>query len=353
VTATPAQAAADRPGAAPPVLAVRGLEVRYRTGRAELTAVRGIDLDVGRGEVLALVGESGSGKTATVLGALGLLGPAGRVVAGEVRLHGEPLDGRRRRSALGRDVGVVFQDPLTSLHPSLTVGAQLVEAIRVHAPGLGRREARRRAVELLDRVGVARAADRLDDHPHQWSGGMRQRAMIAMAIAHGPSLLIADEPTTALDVTVQAQILELLATLQSQVGMAVVLVTHDLGVVAGWADRVAVLYHGRVVEQAPVEPLFAAPAHPYTAHLLRSARAGALDGDLAAAPWRCRCCGPRTGGAVGGRPLPAHLEVTGCAFRPRCPVADDDRCPTQRPPLTASGDHAVACHHAQLPVLAP
>ncbi len=257
---------------ASPLLSVRDLVVDFHTADGTVRAVDGVDLDVTAGETLGVVGESGSGKTVTVLAALGLLPqPPHCSVSGVALLDGRDLltmSRRELRAVRGRDVGMVFQDPMTSLHPSLRIVDQIAEALLVHDERLARGSARDRAVELLERVGVPYAAGRARDFPHQWSGGMRQRAMIAMAIANAPRLLIADEPTTALDVTIQAQVIEVLRETRRALGAACVLITHDLGVVAELADRVVVLQHGRVVEQAPVETVFTAPQHPHTAVLL-------------------------------------------------------------------------------------
>ncbi|MFR9775724.1 ABC transporter ATP-binding protein [Micromonospora sp. MS34] len=312
-----------------PVLAVEDLTVTIGTRRGPVRAVAGVDWQVRAGETFALVGESGSGKSMSVLAATGLAPRTARVT-GRVLLHDTELTGLpddRRRRLRGRHVGFVFQDPMTSLNPVLTVGRQVAEACEEHL-GMTRRAARGRAVELLDQVGIPSAGARVDAYPHQFSGGMRQRVVIAMALACEPDLLIADEPTTALDVTTQAQILELVADLQQRHGMAVVWITHDLGVVAGIADRVAVMYGGRIVEQAPVDPLFAAPAHPYTRALLDARPDPAHPGeDLVAIP--------------GSPPSPLDLPA-GCAFWPRCPVRGDARCEHELPPLTpVSPEHVV------------
>jgi len=257
---------------AAPLLSVRGLVVDFHAGKRTVRAVDGVDLEVRAGETLGVVGESGSGKTVTLLAALGLLPPPPYcTVTGQVLLDGRDLltMGRRElRGIRGREIGMVFQDPMTSLHPSLRVVDQVAEALLVHDRRLSAAAARVRSLELLERVGVARPDRRARDYPHQWSGGMRQRAMIAMAIANAPRLLVADEPTTALDVTIQAQILDVLRAARDDVGAAAVLITHDLGVIAELADRVTVMQHGRVVERAPVGALFARPAHPHTVTLL-------------------------------------------------------------------------------------
>jgi oligopeptide/dipeptide ABC transporter ATP-binding protein len=289
------------------LLDVRDLTVALPAPGAPVPVVCGISFTVRRGEVVGLVGESGSGKTMTALALLRLTPPGARL-GGRVLLDGEDLlamPERRLRRVRGGRVAMVFQEPTTALNPVYTVGFQIAEAVRAHRP-VGRREARREAARLLDRVAVADAARRLDDYPHQLSGGQRQRVMIAMALACGPDLLIADEPTSALDVTVQAQILDLLDDLRRDLGLAVLLITHDLGVVASRADRVLVLYAGEIVEEAPVADLFARPAHPYTRGLLASLpRLGrpVPRGELPTLPGRVPDPGQR----------PA-----GCPFHPRC-----------------------------------
>ncbi|MFL6262817.1 MAG: ATP-binding cassette domain-containing protein [Thermoanaerobaculia bacterium] len=262
---------------ADPLLEIRDLEVAFPArdaGGAPVPVVRGVSLDVGRGEVVGLVGESGSGKSMTALAVLGLVPPPGRVTAGAVHLHGKGgavellrLDSRALRRVRGGRIAMVFQEPATAFNPVYSIGFQIAEAVRAHRQ-VSRREAREEAARLLDRVAFPDARRRLDAYPHQLSGGQRQRAMIAMALAGRPDLLLADEPTTALDVTLQAQILELLDELRRDLGLAVLLITHDLGVVAEACDRVVVMRAGRVVEAAGVEELFRAPAHPYTRELL-------------------------------------------------------------------------------------
>ena len=255
-----------------PAFSIRGLTTTFPGAKAPTVVVDDISLFVRRGETLAVVGESGSGKTMTFHSALGLVPHTGRVVKGEVLLDGvdllklSPEELRRRR---GAEISMVFQDPLTALNPVFTIGSQIIEVLRAHL-SLSRAAARDRAIEILARVHIPDPHRRIDDYPHQFSGGMRQRALIAMAIALGPKVLIADEPTTALDVTVQAQVLELLGDLKRETGMALVLITHDLGIVARHADRIAVLYAGRVMEQGTAERIFEHPRHPYTASLFRS-----------------------------------------------------------------------------------
>ena len=329
-----AVSAEPTPGAA---LALRNLTTRFPGESGPITIVDDVTLDVRPGETLAVVGESGSGKTMTFLSALGLLPAQGRVTGGEVLLDGRDLlrlSPEELRRCRGTGVSMVFQDPLTGLNPVFTIGEQLTEVLRAHRP-LSRAEARTRAVELLDRVQIPDARRRIDDYPHQLSGGMRQRVLIAMAIALEPAVLIADEPTTALDVTVQAQVLELLAGLRDAAGMALVLITHDLGLVARHADKVAVMYAGRVVETGPVEAIFEETAHPYTVALFRSVPE--LDGTAK------RDLAP----IEGQPPNPAQLPP-GCAFAPRCFVGRErPRCTSERPGLIPrQGAHASACWHA-------
>ena len=324
---------------AQPVLDLRGVTTRFPGDDGPVTIVDDVSLCVRPGETLAVVGESGSGKTMTFLSAIGLVPPPGRVVSGQVLLEGtdlltlRPEELRQRR---GSKLSMVFQDPLTGLNPVFTLGEQIVEVLRAHGP-LDGKAARLRAVELLDRVQIPSASSRVDDYPHQLSGGMRQRVLIAMAIALGPKVLIADEPTTALDVTVQAQVLELLQSLRDETGMAMVLVTHDLGLVARHADQVAVMYAGQVVEFGSVEDIFDSTSHPYTASLFRSVPH--LDGDATAdlAP------------IEGQPPNPARLPE-GCAFEPRCLLGGGrSDCLTQRPVLSAVGKsgHLASCHHVE------
>ncbi|MDH3734788.1 MAG: ABC transporter ATP-binding protein [Gemmatimonadota bacterium] len=315
-----------------PVLEVRGLITRFHTDRGVVNAVNGISYTLAPGEALALVGESGSGKTVAALSVLGLVPPPGSVEEGEVLLHGEnllDLPDRAWRDVRGRRVAMIFQDPLTSLNPVLTVGRQMTEMLRHHLD-LGRDAAERRSVELLERVGIPDAARRLRDYPHQLSGGQRQRVMIAMALSCEPDVLIADEPTTALDVTVQAQIVDLVKELRADLGMAVLWITHDLAVVAGLVDRVAVMYAGRIVEIAPVARLYASPRHPYTRGLLRSMPAfrGSTGSRLE---------------SIEGAPPDLTLTFASCPFAPRCPLAED-RCHEELPPLQSTGaGSASAC----------
>jgi peptide/nickel transport system ATP-binding protein len=316
------------------MLEVEDLSVQFRTEDGLVHAVDGVSFEVDAGEVLAVVGESGCGKTVTALSLVGLLPPSAQV-RGHVRLHGEDLvlaSPARLRELRGKQIGFVFQEPMTSLNPVLTVGRQVGEVLRRHE-GLSGEAARRRAAELLDLVGVPEAGRRLREYPHQLSGGLRQRVMIAMAVACDPRVLIADEPTTALDVTIQAGILDLLRDLRRRLGTAIVLITHDLGVVADTADRVLVMYAGRKVEEAGADDLFAAPQHPYTVGL------------LGAVPTPARYA---TRGRLQEIPgmVPSLSERLGyCAFAPRCPRADD-RSRSERPPLReVRADHLVACFH--------
>ncbi len=317
----------------PPLLEIDGLAVRFDTRGGRVEAVRDVSLTVAKGETLGLVGESGSGKSVTAQAVMGLIDPPGFVCGGDVRWRGrsllDPADAREAARVRGREIAMVFQDPMTSLNPLMTVGAQLTEVLRHHL-GLSRSQARTRAAELLNAVGISDAKGRLDQHPHEFSGGMCQRVMIAMGIACEPDLLIADEPTTALDVTVQAQILDLLAELQHRLGLAIILITHDLGVVAGLCDRVAVMYAGEVVETGAIDGLFAAPAHPYTQGLLRSTpKAGRSEDRLV---------------SIAGIPPDLRDPIVGCAFLPRCPLGDDG-C-RMAPPLRPTPSGQAACWKA-------
>jgi peptide/nickel transport system ATP-binding protein len=318
-----------------PLLQVEDLRVSYATKDGTVRAVDGISYELRRGRTLGIVGESGSGKTVAALSVLGLTRAAGATVSGHIRFEGHgdllALEESQLRAIRGDQIAMVFQDPLSSLHPLYRVGAQIVEAIRAHRD-VAKAKARARAIELLDLVGVPDPATRVDAYPHELSGGQRQRAMIAMALANEPALLIADEPTTALDVTVQAQILELLSRLQRERGMALVLVTHDLGVVAEMADEIAVMYAGEIVERAPAERLFAAPEHPYTWGLLRSIPT--LDGP------REELLTP-----IAGSPPSPLAPPPGCRFHPRCPYSEPAHARTD-PALQAvpgQPDHEVAC----------
>jgi len=320
---------------AEPLLRIEGLKTHFATDDGMVHAVDGVDLEVDRGETLGVVGESGSGKTVTALTVVKLIAmPPGRIVAGRILWQGRdlaPLSSEELRPIRAREIAVIFQEPMTSLNPVFTIGEQIAEVLRLHE-NLSRKAALARTVEMLDLVKIPNPQRRAGDYPHQFSGGMRQRVMIAMALACNPKLLIADEPTTALDVTIQAQILELLAELKGRLGMAVMLITHAMGVIAENAQRVAVMYAGKVVEEAPVAELFRAPRHPYTQGLIRSIpRVDVGAGErrrLAAIP-----------GVV-----PALINPPeGCRFAPRCAHAKA-QCTAATPALRAVGErHRAAC----------
>ncbi|MFG1477991.1 ABC transporter ATP-binding protein [Xanthobacter sp. V4C-4] len=313
-----------------PLLEVRDLTIAFPGA----TPVRGLSFAVEAGETLALVGESGSGKSLTALALLRLLPERARIAGGAIRFEGRDLaglDDRALRQVRGRKIAMVFQEPMTSLNPVLSVGAQIVEVVRLHQ-GLSRRAARARAIELLDLVRIPEPQRRVDDFPHELSGGMRQRVMIAIAVACAPRLLIADEPTTALDVTIQAQVLDLLDALRRDLGMGLLLITHDLGVVAEWADRVVVMYAGRKVEEAGFEPLFAAPLHPYTQGLLQASPRLAATQHYATAPLS----------EIHGS-IASAASAAGCAFAPRCPQVRP-ACHAGVPQAVAvAPHHLVAC----------
>ncbi|MFT2018889.1 ABC transporter ATP-binding protein [Streptomyces sp. 796.1] len=326
-------------------LDVRDLKIHFPTEDGLVKSVDGLSFQLERGKTLGIVGESGSGKSVTSLGIMGLhtVGQYGRgkaQISGEIRFDGTDLLAANPdtvRRLRGREMAMIFQDPLSAMHPYFTVGAQIMEAYRVHHD-VDKKKARRRAIEMLDRVGIPQPDRRVDDYPHQFSGGMRQRAMIAMALVNNPELLIADEPTTALDVTVQAQILDLIRDLQKEFGSAVIVITHDLGVVAELADDILVMYGGRCVERGPAEQVFYEPQHPYTWGLLGSMpRIDREESDRLI--------------PVQGSP-PSLINVpSGCAFNPRCPYADvpkDNITRTQRPELQQVGNrHFSACHMPQ------
>ncbi|WP_330173776.1 ABC transporter ATP-binding protein [Streptomyces sp. NBC_01498] len=309
------------------LLEVRDLHVEFHTRDGVARAVNGVSYAVDAGETLAVLGESGSGKSVTAQAVMGILDmPPGRITGGEVLFKGRDLlttKEDQRRKIRGAEMAMIFQDALSSLNPVLSVGAQLGEMFTVHR-GASRKDARARAVDLMDRVRIPAAKERVNDYPHQFSGGMRQRIMIAMAMALEPSLIIADEPTTALDVTVQAQVMELLADLRHDLDMGLILITHDLGVVADVADRIAVMYAGRIVESAPVHDIYKAPAHPYTRGLLDSIPRLDQKG--------------RELYAIKGLPPNLQRIPSGCAFNPRCPRAQDI-CRTDVPPLFEAGDN--------------
>ncbi len=319
---------------AEPLLQIKELETHFFTSEGVVRAVNGVSYDVQPGETLGLVGESGSGKSVSALSLMRLIpNPPGKIVGGEVVFDGESLldvDDARMREIRGNDIAMVFQEPMTSLNPVLTIGRQLTEALELHL-GLKRRDAESRAVELLHLVGIPAAEERLHDYPHQFSGGMRQRVMIAMALSCDPKLLLADEPTTALDVTIQAQVLEVMARLSRELGTAVIVITHNLGVVARYADRVNVMYGGRIVEAGSATDIYHNPRHAYTLGLLESVPR--LDA--------------RTGRLIPIEGVPPDLTnlPPGCAFEPRCRFATDI-CREERPELTEVREgHKMACWH--------
>lgn len=339
-TDTPAKTGqAPQDGAAEPVLSVRDLSVSFRSDTRTVHAVDQVSYDLYAGEVLAVVGESGCGKSVTSMAVMGLLPPTAHIT-GSIRLSGQECVGatdKQLQKVRGNDIAMIFQEPMTSLNPVLTVGRQIGEVLRRHQ-GLSKKEARARAVELLELVGIPAPAQRIDEYPHQLSGGMRQRVMIAIAVACDPAVLIADEPTTALDVTVQAGILEVLQALRTRLGTAIVLITHDLGVVADVADRVLVMYAGRAVEQAPVDDLYDAPRHPYTQGLLGAVLRPGQEGKRRL---------PEIPGLVPS----LDEQPDACTFAPRCARADG-RCTGERPGFlavdpTAGADapHRAACWH--------
>ena len=311
-------------GAGEALLDVEHLEVQFFTRRGRVRAVRDVSFTIAKGETLGLVGESGSGKSVTAQALLGLIELPGRITGGDVRWKGRSLvhdAASTLNEVRGHEIAMVFQDPMTSLNPLFTVGAQIAETLRRHLH-LGRKASHARAVELLDLVGIANPTQRAKQYPHEMSGGMRQRVLIAMALACEPQLLVADEPTTALDVTIQAQILDLIAELQERLGLAVLLITHDLGVVAGLCDRVAVMYAGKLVEVAQADALFARPGHPYTQGLLRSTP-------------RIDEVSDRLVSIEGVPPDLVHLPV-GCPFSDRCPLVNRTaECPGWPPPRRA------------------
>jgi peptide/nickel transport system ATP-binding protein len=326
-----------------PLLELRQLSVSFATDDGTVRAVDGIDLALQRGRTLGLVGESGCGKSVTSLAVMGLLPPENSTVSGEVHFDGRDLlkiPVRELRDLRGAQLAMIFQEPMTSLNPSYTIGNQIVEAIQRHQ-GLNAAAAKARAIEMLKLVRISSPEKRFDDYPHKLSGGMRQRAMIAIALACGPQLLIADEPTTALDVTIQAQILELILELQREFGAAVILITHDLGVVAETARRVIVMYAGRKVEEADVGELFARPMHPYTVGLMASIpRLDLMRGEVKdGANGRLQ--------EIPGMVPPLFALPEGCAFAPRCPKADD-HCRRERPDYKEKRPgHWAACWHSE------
>jgi peptide/nickel transport system ATP-binding protein len=312
------------------LLQVQDLVVEFPTRRGTLRALDHINFEIAPGEILGVVGESGAGKSLTGAAIIGLLEPPGRIASGRVLLEGERIDNlpfARLRHIRGRKIGAIFQDPLTSLNPLYTIGRQLVETIQAHLP-VNAAEARRRAIGLLEDTGIPGAAQRIDHYPHQFSGGMRQRVVIALALAAEPRLIVADEPTTALDVSIQAQIISLLKRLCKEHGAAVMLVTHDMGVIAETCDRVVVMYAGRIVEVGPVEAVIHSPAHPYTAGLMGSIPA--MDEE------RERLL------QIDGAMPRLNAIPAGCAFNPRCPRAFAP-CYVDRPELMAAGSTQAAC----------
>ncbi len=330
----------ERPGAAShaarvsgPALALDTLRTEFRLGGAWRPAVDGVSFDLAEGETLALVGESGCGKSVTALSIMGLLPERAARVSGSARVGGVDVVSCSRRQLerlRGDTVAMVFQDPMTGLNPVMPIGAQVAESLLVHR-GLSRKAARQAAIAVLDEVKIPSASQRYGDYPHQFSGGMRQRVMIALAVACNPAVLLADEPTTALDVTIQAQVLGLLADLKARHGMAMLFITHNLGVVAQITDRVAIMYAGQIVEQAPVAAIFARPAHPYTSALFAAIpRMDRPTADLAAIP---------------GRVPPLTAMPPGCRFQPRCPAARPG-CEQPQRLLDAAPGHLVRCHVA-------
>ena len=329
----------DGPSTGEPLLSVRDLTVEFSTAAGVARALDGVSFDVHAGETLAILGESGCGKSTTAQAIMALLPrPAGSITGGEIRYEGRDLAAEpvsKVREVCGTEIAMIFQDPLSSLNPVLRVGAQVAEPFR-RRRGMKRDEAWAKALELLTRVGIPDAETRIRDYPHQFSGGQRQRIMIAMALALEPKLLIADEPTTALDVTVQKQVMNLLADLQDETGMAMILISHDLGLVADVAERAAIMYAGRIVETGEIREMYDHPAHPYTKGLLES-----IPGQGSA--------GARLKPIVGSPPNLLDLP-TGCAFHPRCPFAVD-RCRVQQPALRSPAgwpaDHEAECHRSE------
>jgi oligopeptide/dipeptide ABC transporter ATP-binding protein len=324
-----------------PVLSIQDLTVEFKTEDGIVRAVTGVSYDVFPGETLGVVGESGSGKSVSVMSMLGLIPvPPGRIVSGQALYKGQDLltmPKKQLRDIRGGQVAMIFQDPMTSLNPVLTIGNQISEAIQVHHPGTSDDDARKRTVHLLELVGVPSAERRFDQYPHEFSGGMRQRAMIAMSIANDPQVLIADEPTTALDVTIQAQIIEVMRAAQQETHAAIILITHDLGLIAELADRVIVMYAGRVVELGDVHTIFNSPRHPYTVGLMNSL--ARLDTDQ---EWLK---------PIPGQPPSLLTPPPGCAFHPRCEFSQGRaRCRTEIPALRSFGEggtHRSACHFAE------
>ena len=324
-----------------PVLSIQDLTVEFNTEDGVVHAVTEVSYDLFPGETLGIVGESGSGKSVSVMSMLGLIPvPPGKIVSGQALYQGRDLltmPKKQLRNVRGGEVAMIFQDPMTSLNPVLTIGDQIAEAIQTHHPGTSDGDARKRVVHLLEVVGVPSAERRFDQYPHEFSGGMRQRAMIAMAIANDPAVLIADEPTTALDVTIQAQIVEVMRAAQQETNAAIILITHDLGLIAELADRVVVMYAGRVVELADVYTIFNAPRHPYTVGLMNSLARVDMDQE-----WLK---------PIPGQPPSLLNRPPGCAFHPRCEFSQGrERCRTEVPALRSFGEggmHLSACHFAE------
>jgi oligopeptide transport system ATP-binding protein len=318
---------------AEPLLQVEGLKTVFQTKGKVVTAVTGVNLELAPGETLGIVGESGSGKSVTMLSVMRLVpSPPGRIIGGKVMFGGRDmlkLSNEEMRRIRGKEIAMIFQDPMTSLNPVLTISQQMTETIRLHL-NVDKKAARARALELLQQVGIPDAANRLDDYPHQFSGGMRQRVMIALGLSCNPRLLIADEPTTALDVTIQAQIVALVKRLRDEIGMSVIWITHDLGIVAGLAQRIVVMYAGHIMENAPVGELYANPRHPYTLGLL-----GAIP--------RLDAGGARRLTPIPGLPPDLGNPPKGCPFVPRCPFRID-KCAVERPaPMPVGPQHYSAC----------
>ena len=312
------------------LLQVKNLVVEFPNRRGTLRAIDGISFDIAPGEILGVVGESGAGKSLTGASIIGLLEPPGRIASGEVLLEGQRIDNLNNdqlRHIRGRKIGAIFQDPLTSLNPLYSVGKQLTETIQAHLP-VSNAEAKRRAIDLLKDTGIPAAEQRFDHYPHQFSGGMRQRVVIALALAAEPQLIVADEPTTALDVSIQAQIISLLKSICKNRGAAVMLITHDMGVIAETCDRVAVMYAGRIVEMGPVHDVINHPAHPYTAGLMASIPDITQDREYLH--------------QIDGAMPRLNAIPTGCAFNPRCPKVMD-RCKLDRPELADAGATRAAC----------
>jgi len=320
-----------------PLLDIRDLTVSFKTDDGLVRAVNGVDLQMFPGETLAVVGESGSGKSVSAMAVMGLL-PSYTQIEGSVEFEGTDLlklSTRAMRKLQGNEIAMIFQDPMTALNPVFTVGNQIIEGIRIHHPQISKQAARERTIELLALVGIPEPRQRVDNYPHEFSGGMRQRAMIALAIANEPKLLIADEPTTALDVTIQAQVLEVMRTAQEATGAAMMLITHDLGLVAGVADRVQVMYGGRVFEMSDTDTIFYRSRNPYTRGLMTSVPTAAARTDDRLSP-------------IPGAPPSAINPPRGCVFRPRCQHAED-AC-YEEPPLLAldaTGRHLSRCHFAE------